>query len=71
MAKKKSKIKEAVETMESWVGIVPKAKKKTAKKAAAPKAAKKKKAKKKVPKKKKKKGSSKIVQQGHEYDKYI
>ena len=32
MAKKKSRIKEAVETVEGWVGIGPKAKKKTAKK---------------------------------------
>ena len=30
----KSKIKEVVETVESWVGMGPKAKKKTAKKAA-------------------------------------
>jgi hypothetical protein len=57
MAKKKSRIKEAVETVESWVGIGPKAKKatkpktakkKTKKKAAAPKKGKK------VAKKKKK-----------------
>ena len=44
MAKKKSKIKEVVETVESWVGMGPKAKKKTAKKAAkksSPKTAKK------------------------------
>ena len=53
MAKKKSKIKEVVETVESWVGMGPKAKKKatkkkptkaakkTKKKAAAPKPAKK------------------------------
>jgi hypothetical protein len=33
MAKKKGKIKEAVETIESWVGMGPKAKKKTSKKA--------------------------------------
>ena len=39
MAKKKSKFKEVVETVESWVGIGPKAKK-TAKKAANKKAAK-------------------------------
>ena len=36
MAKKKSKIKEVVETVESWVGMGPKAKKK-ATKASAPK----------------------------------
>ena len=54
MAKKKSKIKEVVETVESWVGMGPKAKKatkttqlpkaakkKTKKKAAAPKKGKK------------------------------
>lgn len=54
MAKKKSKIKEVVETVESWVGLGPKAKKKTAKKAS-PKAAKKSKkaVKKKTPKKSK------------------
>ena len=34
MAKKKSRIKEVVETVESWVGIGPKATKKTANKAA-------------------------------------
>ena len=32
MAKKKSRIKKVVETVESWVGIGPKAKKKTANK---------------------------------------
>ena len=43
MAKKKSKIKEAVETVESWVGMGPKAtKKKKAKKKAAKKKTKKK-----------------------------
>jgi hypothetical protein len=49
MAKKKSRIKEAVETVEGWVGMGPKAtKKKTAKKAAKKKTKKKgKKAKKK------------------------
>ena len=36
MAKKKSKIKEVVETMESWVGMGPKAKKKAATKKPAP-----------------------------------
>jgi hypothetical protein len=35
MAKKKGKIKEAVETVESWVGMGPKAKNKTAKKSSA------------------------------------
>ena len=40
MAKKKSKIKHVVETVESWVGMGPKAKKAT--KASQPKAAKKK-----------------------------
>ena len=56
MAKKKSKIKEVVETVESWVGMGPKAgKKKTAKKAAAPKKAKKKSAAPKTAKKKTKK----------------
>ena len=40
MAKKKSKIKDVVETVESWVGMGPKAKKGT--KASQPKAAKKK-----------------------------
>jgi hypothetical protein len=40
MAKKKSKIKDVVETVESWVGMGPKAK--TATKASQPKAAKKK-----------------------------
>ena len=39
MAKKKSKIKDVVETVESWVGMGPKAKKNT--KASQPKAAKK------------------------------
>jgi hypothetical protein len=34
MAKKKGKIKGVVETVESWVGVGPKAKKTTAKKAA-------------------------------------
>lgn len=56
MAKKKSKIKEVVETVESWVGIGPKAKRKTAKKAAkksASKSAKGTTAAKKAPKKKK------------------
>ena len=57
MAKKKSRIKEVVETVESWVGIGPKANKKPAKKAAKkspPKTAKKSKkaVKKKAPKKK-------------------
>jgi hypothetical protein len=49
MAKKKGRIKEAVETVESWVGMGPKAtKKKTTKKAAKKKTTKKgKKAKKK------------------------
>jgi hypothetical protein len=32
MAKKKSRFREAVETVEGWVGVGPKAKKKTAKK---------------------------------------
>ena len=43
MAKKKSKIKEVVETVESWVGMGPKAKKRTAKKKAVKKTTKKKK----------------------------
>jgi hypothetical protein len=34
MAKKKSRVKKVVETVESWVGMGPKAKKKTTKKAA-------------------------------------
>jgi hypothetical protein len=34
MAKKKGKLKKVVETVESWVGMGPKATKKTAKKAA-------------------------------------
>jgi hypothetical protein len=56
MAKKKSKIKAVVETVEGWVGMGPKAKKKkTAKKAAAPKKTKKKGKKKAATKKKKKK----------------
>jgi hypothetical protein len=37
MAKKKSRIKEVVETVESWVGMGPKAPKKTATKTAAKK----------------------------------
>ena len=37
MAKKKSRIKEVVETVESWVGMGPKARKKTAEKTAAKK----------------------------------
>ena len=58
MAKKKSKIKEVVETVESWVGLGPKAKKTPAKKSAKkakPKTAKKSKkgVKKKAPKKRK------------------
>jgi hypothetical protein len=68
MAKKKSKIKEAVETVESWVGVGSKAKKK-ATKTSQPKAAKK--TKKKVAKKKKKKSSEKFVKESREYDKYI
>ena len=43
MAKKKSRIKNVVETVESWVGLGPKAKKKTAKKKAVARPAKKKK----------------------------
>ena len=53
MAKKKSKIKEVVETVESWVGLGPKAKKaakKVAKKSP-PKTARKKAPKKKAPRK--------------------
>ena len=53
MAKKKSRIKEAVETVESWVGMGPKATKRTSKKAAAPKKKKAKKGTKTVKKKKK------------------
>ena len=41
MAKKKGRIKKAVETVEGWVGMGPKAKKKTAKKAAKKKTTKK------------------------------
>ena len=41
MAKKKSRIKEVVETVESWVGMGPKARKKTAAKTSPPKTAKK------------------------------
>jgi hypothetical protein len=37
MAKKKSRIKEVVETVESWVGMGPKARKKTTAKTAAKK----------------------------------
>jgi hypothetical protein len=52
MAKKKSRIKNVVETVESWVGMGPKAKKAT--KASQPKAAKKAKKKAAAPKKGKK-----------------
>ena len=52
MAKKKSKIKDVVETVESWVGMGPKAKKAT--KSSQPKAAKKTKKKAAAPKKGKK-----------------
>ena len=56
MAKKKSRIKKVVETVEGWVGMGPKAKKAKPGKAAAPKKKKKKAAKKgtKAAKKKKK-----------------
>ena len=56
MAKKKSRIKEVVETVESWVGMGPKAQKKTATKKAAKKSTPKtaKKGKKAVTKKRKK-----------------